>query len=119
MKLQAMKLLPALILLISSAMSISAIAAQPAWCNKTNLLEAEVTICNDKILSKADSLLDQMYRAVLSLRGFEGDNGIGPGDIISDQRDWLEQRNKLSGKPDILDAYTTRLKALTVILKLR
>lgn len=119
MKLQIMTLLPFLSLLISSLMPTAAIAAQPAWCSKTDLLEAETTICNDKTLSRADSLLDQMYRAVLSFRSFEGDSSIGSSDIISDQRDWLEQRNKLSGKPDILDAYTTRLKALTVILKLR
>ncbi|MFT5897025.1 MAG: hypothetical protein ACI8VW_003909, partial [bacterium] len=110
MKSQKMKLLPSLVLLASSFMPISVIAAQPVWCNNAGLLEAEITICNDETLSKADSLLDQMYRAVLSFRGLEGHEGMWPSEIISNQRDWLEQRNKLSGRFDILDAYTTRIE---------
>jgi uncharacterized protein len=116
MYLQIMKLFPPMALLISSCMPISAIAAQPAWCNKADLLDAEATICNDKTLSKADSLLDQMYKAVLSFRGLEGQEGMRPSEIIANQRDWLEQRNRLSEKSDILDAYTTRIKTLTQML---
>ncbi|MFT5895426.1 MAG: hypothetical protein ACI8VW_002301 [bacterium] len=110
------KLLPLLIIVISSFMPISAFTAQPVWCSKTDLLDTEITICNNKTLSKADSLLDQMYRAVLSFRGLEG---MWPDEVTSNQRDWFEQRNTLSEKSDILDAYTTRIKALTQMLIVR
>ena len=119
MKLQVMTLLPALALLICSSMPMSAMAAQPPWCKKVELSEVEVTICDDKTLSKADSLLDQMYRATLSFSGLEGHEGLWPTEIIADQRDFMEQRNTLSGKADILDAYTARIKVLTHMLRAR
>lgn len=119
MKLQAMTLLPGLVLLISSSIPTSAMAASPPWCEKVELTEVEITICDDKTLSKADSLLDQMYRATLSFSGLEGHEGLWPSEIIADQRDFLEQRNTLSGKADILDAYTARIKVLTQMLKTR
>jgi uncharacterized protein len=100
-------------------MPISAMAAQPPWCNKVELSEVEITICEDKTLSKADSLLDQMYRATLSFSGLAGHEGLWPSEIIADQRNFLEQRKTLSGKADILDAYTARIKVLTHMLKTR
>ena len=119
MKLNAIKIAPALVLLVSSTLPSSAIAAQPVWCKKANLTVTETTICDDNTLSKADLLLDHMYRAVLSFRGLEGHEGMWPGEIISDQRDFLEQRDKLTDKAEILDVYTTRIKSLTQMLKLR
>lgn len=119
MKSTSLKLLPALVLIVSSLVSNPAIAAQPTWCKKPELTNIEATICNDDTLSKADSLLDQMYRAVLSYRGLEGHEGMWPGEIISDQQEFLEKRNKLSTKSDILEIYTTRIKSLTNMLKLR
>jgi uncharacterized protein len=119
MKLKAIQFLPALALLLSSAMPGSVMAAEPPWCKKAELTQVETTICEDKTLSKADSLLDQMYRATLSFSGLEGHEGMWPGEIISDQRDFLEERNKLTGKADILEAYTNRIRTLTLMLKLR
>ena len=119
MPLPTIKLLPTLALVVSSVLSNSALASEPAWCETTELSSTELTICNEPTLSKADLLVDQMYKAVLSFRGMEGHEGMWPGEIISNQRDFLEQRNKLTKKSDILTAYTQRINALSNMLQLR
>lgn len=119
MKFQTMKLSPAWVLLTGFFMTPAALAAQPAWCSKGNLQETETIICNDATLSQADALLEQMYRAVLGFRGLEGHEGVWPGEIVADQREWVSERDRLREKADILDAYSERIKSLTQMLKLR
>ena len=99
--------------------SPSSIAASPAWCNAETLNPTEQIICDDPTLSQADALLEQLYRAILSFRGLEGHEGMWPGEIISNQRDWIVERNNLRDRGEILDAYSARIQSLTSVLKLR
>ncbi len=113
------KLLPIALVLFITQTSTPSFAATPAWCTADTLTPVEQTICDDTTLSQADALLDQLYRAVLSFRGLEGHEGMWPGEIISDQREWIEQRNTLQGRSEILEAYSNRIQTLTQVLKLR
>ena len=99
--------------------SPSGVAASPAWCNAEALNPTEQIICDDPTLSQADALLEQLYRAILSFRGLEGHEGMWPGEIISNQRDWIVERNNLRDRTEILDAYSARIQSLTSVLKLR
>lgn len=107
------------ILLVVFQLPTMSYAATPAWCNANTLEPAEQIICTDPTLSKADALLEQLYRAILSFRGLEGHEGMWPSEIISNQRDWVATRNTLTDKSDILDSYSARIQSLTNVLKLR
>lgn len=115
---QTMNFPGTLLLLLVSYTTLPANASEkPAWCSKKALTDTEITICNDKNLSKADRLLDQMYRAVLSFNELRDDESVRSSDIIADQHNWIEKRNTLSDKAEILDAYSTRIKILTRMVK--
>ncbi len=105
--------------LLSLFITHSALAAAPKWCSAESLTPVEKTICTDPSLSAADIMVDQLYQSVLSYRGQEGHEGHWPGEVISNQRDWLASRSLLIEKSDILDAYTARINALANALKNR
>jgi len=102
--------------IFGSSLTSVAIAETPAWCNAESLNPTEQTICNDVTLSKADSLMTQVYRTLLAQPKQAGEESLGPSEIISDQREWINQRNQLVEKSDLLDAYTARIQALTNVL---
>ncbi|MFK8075112.1 MAG: hypothetical protein AB8B84_00905 [Granulosicoccus sp.] len=41
------------------------------------------------------------------------------GKVISNQRDWIGERNDLRDRAEILDAYSVGIQSLTGVLKLR
>lgn len=105
--------------LLCLVVQTTAHAATPIWCSAESLNPTEQLICDDPTLSKADALLEQLYRAILSFRGLEGHEGMWPSEIISNQRDWIASRNSLTDRSDILDSYAARIQSLTNVLKLR
>jgi len=64
-------------------------------------------------------MVAQLYQSVLAFRGTEGHEGHWPGEVISNQLDWIEHRNSLTEKADLLEAYVERIQILANALKNR
>ncbi len=112
------KALAVIVLFLVTSQPVSVFAATPAWCSANDLSEAQLDACDDPSVSQADQMVTQLYRAVLALRGISNRTGIRPAQIISDQREWVENLGQLSDAEDIREAYTNRIQALTNVLKL-
>lgn len=67
-------------------------SAQPSWCDRSNLNDAEVAICDTPSLREADNALETAYRLALS---DEPRPGIPrkPTEIRNRQKAWLLWRD--------------------------
>ena len=106
----------AALLSLFTLQSATAHESAPKWCKSSNLNAVETMICGDKALSGADMLMSHIYQQVMAFRGEEGHEGHWPGEVISNQQDWISARNKAKSQAQILDAYMTRNQELYRIL---
>lgn len=91
----------------------------PSWCETEELSKTEKVICDDPILASSDILMTGLYAEVMSYRGKEGHEGHWPGEVKSNQRDWMEKRNESADREKLLDAYMMRIQALYSALQNR
>ena len=77
----------------------------------------EMLICGDDTLLAAERLMSRIHGDLMSYRGKEGHEGMWPGEVKSNQRDWLVSRNKSKNETDILDSYMSRIQELYRVLK--
>lgn len=93
--------------------------ASPKWCEADKLTKVEQVICDDNVLATSDILMASLYKEIMSYRGKEGHEGHWPGEIISNQRDWVKERNATSKRVKLLDLYMTRIQELHLALQNR
>jgi uncharacterized protein len=95
-----------MLLATTALLTVSANAeCKPKWCNSKKLSEIESTICADSMLRASDALLSSTYRALMSYSEQKEE-------IKKNQEHWLKERNKLSGKIEILTSYMDRITIL-------
>jgi uncharacterized protein YecT (DUF1311 family) len=87
------------ILLTTACLSLSANSdCKVQWCDSKKLSIAEQTICDSSSLRAADILLNNSYKKLLNFSGKEGQEGMWPREVKSNQLDWMKERNKLIEK---------------------
>lgn len=107
------------LLSLNSPISADTKTNGPQWCESDKLSKVEKVICGDVVLSASDVLMSGLYKEVMSYRGKEGHEGHWPGEVISNQRDWVKKRNESADRVKILDAYMTRIPELYRLLQNR
>ena len=106
------------ILLSMAVLTLSAQAnSTPSWCKSKNLKTVEQYICDSQILGSADTLLNELYKSVMSYKGKEGQEGMWAGEVKGSQVEWIKERNKLEDEDEVLGSYMGRIDDLYATLK--
>lgn len=92
--------------------SVFAADCGPKWCESASLSKVEKLICGDKSLRAADVLMSGVYKELMSYRGKEGHEGMWGREVSSNQKDWIEERNKMTESSKLMDAYMSRTQEL-------
>ena len=119
MSITKLMLTTSVVLSLSSAAFADTNATGPKWCSADSLSKVEKVICDDAVLAASDVLMSGLYKEVMSYRGKEGHEGNWPGEVISNQRDWVVKRNESTDRVKILDAYMARIPELYGVLQNR
>ena len=106
-----MRLIPFVILAISAALSLPALAARPSFDCGQATHEAEQMICKDAELAKLDRELTALYAQVMD------DTPAHEQKMLkAEQRGWVKERNDCWKSSDqrgcIADAYRDRIDEL-------
>ena len=84
----------------------------PFWCSEDSLNRVETKICQNATLSAVDVLMGAVYRQLI--------NSPMPGfrkrEVRDNQRNWLDERNRLQTVNDLLATYLEKTRQLLVQL---
>lgn len=99
--------------LLLSSSPVFADQCHPEWANgNQQLTSVERIVCEDKTIAAAAVLMADIYDEIMSYSGKEGYEGMWHREVKENQQEWLEKRNSLKTRDEILESYMTQIKAL-------